>query len=140
VRRRGKHRAEDPARSLATWRLVDRVGVAVFIVLIGVVVAFLVSVQFRSQPSTYEGRIVDKSITLSETYQGSGKVLRLHVRGRDGEVSAVKVTYDTYERARVGMWVRSEGGGVELSWDEPTHVVGATKTEGAETPSVSAPR
>ena len=113
---------------------------AVFVVLAAGLVAFLTFVKLRPQPSGYEGRVVDKSVTLSETPQGSGKVLRLHLRGRGGENFTVKVDYDTYDRARVGMWARSDAGGVELSWDEPPPADASTKTEGAETPSVSAPR
>ncbi len=118
----------------------DGVGVVVFVVLTGGVVAFLTFVSLRPRPSTYEGRIVDKSITLSETYQGSGKVLRLHLQGSRGEKFDVKVNYDTYNRAQVGMWARNEGNGVELSWTEFPPADGATKNEGAETPSASAPR
>jgi hypothetical protein len=124
---------------LANWRLVDRVGVLVFIALIAGAVAFVTFVKLRPRPSTYEGRVVDKSITLSETQQGSGKVMRLHVRGRNGESFAVRADFDTYNRARVGMWARNEGSGVGLSWAEPP-ADGAVKTEGAETPSASAPR
>jgi hypothetical protein len=138
--RRRRQRDGDPARSLADWRLVDRVGVVLFVILIAGVITFIVSVKLRSQASRYEGRIVDKSITLSETLQGTGKVLRLHVRGRDGELSAVRVDYDTYNRAQVGMWVSNDGNGPRLSWEEQPPANAATKTEGAEPPSVSAPR
>jgi hypothetical protein len=89
----------------------------------------------------YEGRVVDKSITVTESYTGSGAVNRLHVRGRDGAVFDVVVTADLYARARVGMWIRSDrNNGVELYTTEPTPAEAGTKTEGAETPSVSAPR
>jgi hypothetical protein len=116
------------------------VGAALFIALVGAAVAFLVSANLHPQPSRYEGRVVDKSITLAETQRGSGKILRLHMRGRGGEDFNAEVSYDTYERARVGMWARNDGGGVELYATEPPHATASTKTEGAETPSVSAPR
>jgi hypothetical protein len=140
MRRGRKHTIDGAARSPGARAFWDNVTSVVMAALGVGVIALAIYVASSPRPSTYEGRIVDKSITLSESYQGSGKTLRLHIRGRGGEVSAVKVTYETYERARVGMWVRNDGSGaVELSWDEP-HALGATKTEGAETPSVSAPR
>ena len=137
---RRKQQDGDPARSLADWRFADGVGVAVFVVLIAGAVAFLTFMRLRPQPSSYEGRIVDKSITLSESQKGSGRVLRLHVRGRDGGNFAVKVDYDTYNRAQVGMWVRNDGGGPQLSWEEPPPSGVSNKAEGAGPPPASAPR
>jgi hypothetical protein len=116
------------------------VGAAVFIALCGLVIALLVSANLRPQPSRYEGVVVDKSITLAETYRGSGKILRLNIRGRGGENFTAEVNYDTYDRARVGMWARNDGSGIELYATEPPPAAASTKTEGAETPSVSAPR
>jgi hypothetical protein len=141
MRRGRKHKVDGAARPRGARLFRDNV-TSVVIAALGVgVIGLAIYVASGPRTSTYEGRIVDKSITLSESYQGSGKTLRLHIRGRGGEVSAVKVTYETYNRAQVGMWVRNNGSGaVELSRDEPPQVVGATKTEGAETPSVSAPR
>ena len=123
-----KRHAKDPARSLADWRLVDRLGAALFIALAGVVIALLISANLRPQPSRYEGRVVDKSITLAETQRGSGKILRLHIRGRAGENFTAEVSYDTYDRARVGMWARNDGTGIRLYATEPPPADAASKT------------
>lgn len=105
----------------------------------------VVNLRQRFEPSgpyrvDYEGRIVDKSITLAETQMGTGSVKRLHIRGKDGETFDVIVNSSLYDRAQVGMWIRSDRNGAKLSWDEPRPAGAAAKTEGAEPPSVSAPR
>jgi hypothetical protein len=109
------------------------------------VALYALNLRQRFEPSgpyrvDYEGRIVDKSITLAETQLGSGAVERLHIRGKDGETFDVIVNRSLYDRAQVGMWIRSDRDGAKLSWNEPPPASAATKTEGAEPPSVSAPR
>lgn len=140
MRLRQKHRGEDPGRSLGNPALAERAGAAVFILFIAGLIAFATFVRLRPRPSRYEGVVVDKSITFIETQQGSRRLLQLHIKGRGGDSFSVKVNDDTYARARVGMWARNTGGGVELSWDEPAPGQGASKTGGAEPPSASAPR
>ena len=67
----------------------------------------------------YEGRVVRKSLTVTETDEGSRRVLRLHVRGKGGEEFQVIVNRSLYGRAQEGMWIRSSREGAELSWVEP---------------------
>ena len=106
---------------------------------------FVVVVQVRQKLRSegpyrlaYEGRILDKSVTITESQTGSRAAYRLHLAGRDGARFEIVVNRDFYERAQVGMWVRSDHDGAKLSWSEPPAARGA-KAEGAEPPSVSAP-
>lgn len=67
----------------------------------------------------FVGRVVDKSLTLSESEIGTRHRLRLLVRAADGRQFQVAVTPEHYGRARVGMWVTRTRGEIKLSWDEP---------------------
>lgn len=64
----------------------------------------------------YEGRILDKSQTITESRQGSGVRRRLLIEGRGGERLEVAIGADTYERAQKGMWIRKTAEGIELTW------------------------
>jgi hypothetical protein len=67
---------------------------------------------------TYEGRIEDKSATYAETEFGSGVRFRLVVRTKSGQQLQVAIDRDNYERAQVGMWIKSSETGIQLSWAE----------------------
>ena len=67
----------------------------------------------------YEGKIIDKSITVQETRTGSRMRARLLIEGKRGERFEVAPNLDVYERARIGMWIKSGDAGVELSQSEP---------------------
>ncbi|HZH32773.1 MAG TPA: hypothetical protein VEY11_18545 [Pyrinomonadaceae bacterium] len=67
----------------------------------------------------YEGKILDKSQTITESHTGSGVRRRLLLEGRDGARFEVAIGAETYERARKGMWIRKTSAGVELSWPTP---------------------
>ncbi len=67
----------------------------------------------------YEGRVIDKSVTWRETDIGSIPVRRLHIRGRGGEEFPIIVNESLYERAQVGMWIKSSAAGTEVSWEQP---------------------
>ena len=86
----------------------------------------------------YEGRVVDKSLTLQETQMGTGAMRRLLIRTKGGEEFQVVVNEVLYERAREGMWIRSSRDGARLYDSEPPPAAPA-KAEGAEHPSASAP-
>jgi len=64
----------------------------------------------------YEGKILDKSQTISESHTGSGVRRRLLIEGRGGERFEVAIGAETYERAQKGMWIRKTEAGVELTW------------------------
>jgi hypothetical protein len=71
------------------------------------------------RPDTYEGVVVDKSLTIHESEQGSWPRRRLHVRVEDGRVFLFPAGPELYESARVGMRIRkTAAAGVELSWTE----------------------
>jgi hypothetical protein len=65
----------------------------------------------------YEGKILDKSQTITESQTGSGVRRRLLIEGRDGKKFQVAISEATYEQARKGMWIKkTEAAGVELVW------------------------
>lgn len=64
----------------------------------------------------YEGKILDKSQTITESYWGSGARRRLLLEGRGGEKFEVAIGEETYERAQKGMWIKKTEAGVELTW------------------------
>jgi hypothetical protein len=67
----------------------------------------------------YEGRIVDKSITITESQIGSGTARRLLIRAKNGEEFQVAINEVLYGRAQIGMWIKSSSKGAELTWAEP---------------------
>jgi hypothetical protein len=68
--------------------------------------------------SEYEGKLVNKSLTIHETNTGSKIELRFLVEGKDGKRFDIAPSPDVYERAQIGMWIKSSKSGVELSWSE----------------------
>jgi len=64
----------------------------------------------------YEGKILDKSQTITESQTGSGVRRRLLLEGRGGEKFEVAVGAETYERAQKGMWIKKTDAGIELTW------------------------
>lgn len=67
----------------------------------------------------YEGRVIDKSVTITESQTGSYPVRRLLIKSKSGEEFQVIVNQSLYERAQVGMWIKSSKAGAELSLTEP---------------------
>jgi len=78
----------------------------------------------------YEGKILDKSQTITESQTGSGVRRRLLLEGRGGEKFEVAIGAETYERAREGMWIKKTDAGVELTWPMSP----AAESPAAETP------
>lgn len=72
----------------------------------------------RGIPDSYEGVVIDKSVTIRESEQGSFPQRRLHVRVEGGRVLRVPAGQELYESARVGMRIRKTAAGVELTWTE----------------------
>ncbi len=68
----------------------------------------------------YEGKILDKSQTITESQTGSGVRRRLLIEGTGGERFQVAIGENTYERVQKGMWIKKTEAGVELTWPEPT--------------------
>lgn len=87
--------------------------------------AFMVVMFYQRSSSTglyrseYEGRILDKWVNIGETQTGSVPQRRLLIKGRDGQTFAVAVNQPLYERAQVGMWIKSSKANAELTWNEP---------------------
>lgn len=64
----------------------------------------------------YEGRIVEKSLIPHDSQTGSSAERAFLIKGNNGEQFQVIVGRDIYDRAEVGMWVKSDRAGVKLSW------------------------
>lgn len=64
----------------------------------------------------YEGTIINKSITGKESEFGSYMSRKLHIRDQNGLEFYVVVDSSLYERAQVGMWIKSNKDGKELLW------------------------
>lgn len=103
----------------------DKVGTVLVAVLV-VAVAAAVFVSLRQRLTStglhrmdYEGRIVDKSATVTESETGSGVRHLLRVRAKDGEEFSVTVNGSLYERAQIGMWIKSSSRGAELTEGGP---------------------
>ncbi len=69
----------------------------------------------------YEGRVVDKSVTIRETEVGSRAVKRLLIRHTNGTQFDVIVDEALYGRAEVGMWIKRNKTMTDLSWTAPEH-------------------
>lgn len=63
----------------------------------------------------YEGRVVDKHVTVRESKLGSWAARRLLIEGRDGVRFEVEVGPEVYERAGIGMWIKVRNAQVELT-------------------------
>jgi hypothetical protein len=67
----------------------------------------------------FDGRVVEKFVTLGESRMGSATFPLLVVEIANGARFNVAVSDEQYERARVGMRVSRHRGELILSWDEP---------------------
>ena len=100
-----------------------QVGTALVVVVV-IVVAAAAFISIRQRYTStglyridYEGRIVDKSVTVTESETGSGVKRLLRIRANNGEEFQVYVNRNLYEQAKVGMWVKSKAGSAELTPD-----------------------
>lgn len=98
--------------------------VLVSVLVLAVVAAIIFSIYQRYSSTglyrtDYEGRVMDKSATVTESNEGSGVSRRLLIKAADGQVFQVYATRSLYERAQIGMWIKSKGSNVELTQDEP---------------------
>jgi hypothetical protein len=69
----------------------------------------------------YEGKILDKSMTITDSHTGSGVSRRLLLEGRSGERFQIAVSEKTYEQAQPGMWIRRSEAGIELNPAGPSN-------------------
>lgn len=63
----------------------------------------------------YEGRIVDEAIQLHESEEGSWMEQYLIIEERPGVRTQVAVRPRVYDQAKIGMWIKRDKKGVELS-------------------------
>jgi hypothetical protein len=66
---------------------------------------------FRSE---YEGQVIDKSLTLSESRLGSSVRWRLLIQSKDGELFNVSVAESVYNKAQIGGWIKTDGERIEF--------------------------
>jgi len=72
----------------------------------------------------YDGQIVGRWATFSESETGSRAYYKLLVQKKTGERITVVVESETYARAQVGMWIRSSSKGIELKPGQPSKTSG----------------
>ena len=133
MRRKKKFRDRDANEPIAETRTALAMsGVAVLAVVLITAVTFTYYQQFNltgPYRRNYEGRIVDKSLTIRESQYGSWAVRRLRVRGKGGEEFEVSVSDALYQRAQVGMWIKRSDTGVKVLWQEPDPSPTAVETK-----------
>ena len=72
-------------------------------------------VRQRLSPAEYEGRVVDKWVGYNHTEEGAVPYFRVALEAGDGQKLTVAVDKETYGRAKVGMWIRKNRSGIELT-------------------------
>jgi uncharacterized protein YxeA len=68
----------------------------------------------------YEGKLIDKSLTIRETKQGSMVSRRFLLEEKDGVRFEIAPSADDYERAQIGTWIKSSKSGVIMLPSAPT--------------------
>ncbi len=96
------------------------------VVILSIIAIVVIAVAFNSchqqytltgpYVAEYEGKVLDKWQTITESQTGSRVRRRLLIEGRNGERFEVAIGAETYEQARKGMWIKKTEAGVELSW------------------------
>lgn len=71
-----------------------------------------------SYRTEYSGKIIEKTTTVRATETGSFPINRLHIKNQKGEEFNVVVSKELYDRTYLGMWVKKDENGVEVSWDK----------------------
>jgi hypothetical protein len=64
--------------------------------------------------ASYEGRVVNKSVTFRETKIGSSAYFILLIKSAEGQEFEVLVGREVYEEVRVGMSIKKTRNGLEL--------------------------
>lgn len=92
------------------WNIVKVIVLILFLVLLLIGFGIAHSGQFSSfglYRTEYQGRIIDKSMTFSETQLGSGLKRRLLIEDKNGARFEVAVKADVYDRAQIGMLIKN---------------------------------
>lgn len=94
------------------------VSALIIIVALIVIAGVALYQQFNSSEQNrveYEGRVLDKSITIKESETGSYPIKKLYIRNRNNEEFNVLVDAKLYDRVKVGMWIKKDRDDVILS-------------------------
>jgi hypothetical protein len=62
----------------------------------------------------YEGLVVDKWAGFSESREGSTPYYRLLVEKKGGERIKVRITFEEYQQAKVGSWMKNVAGQIKF--------------------------
>lgn len=95
------------------------IGVALTVLAIGFAYAYPKMTRTPLARRDFDGRVVEKFVTLGESRIGSTTFPRLVVETANGARFNVAVNDEQYERARVGMRISRHKGELILSWDKP---------------------
>lgn len=68
--------------------------------------------RFRSK---YEGQVIDKSLTVSESQFGSRLRRQLLIQSKNGERFEVIATESIFNEAKIGNWVKADEQRIEFS-------------------------
>lgn len=94
--------------------------VAAIVGLVGVLTFVLRNSRAGPYRTEYAGKIVEKTIRLHESQEGSWAERYLTIEEEGGVRSQVVVAPSIYDRAKIGMWIKSRKEGIELSSPENT--------------------
>jgi hypothetical protein len=104
---------------LKTTELASHIKALIWLIVILVGCTGLIFFTYRVRqglnPPEYEGKVVDKWAGYNHTEEGSFPYFRLSVEISNGQRLTVAVDKETYERAKVGMWIRKNRSGIELT-------------------------
>ena len=98
------------------WGLVGKIvlGSALIVFIMGLLI-LAYRQQLTPVRENYQGLVVDKWMGFTQSDEGSFPYYRLLVERENGERIKVRVDYDEYQQARVGMWVTKNQGILEFS-------------------------
>ena len=65
--------------------------------------------------SKYEGRVINKSLTFSESQFGSGIRRRLLIESNKSEKFEVYATEPVFNQAKIGDWIKADEKRIEIS-------------------------
>lgn len=104
-------------------KLLDRaLGLFAIAVCCGLIVGgvFLSYHQLRNAyRQQYAGRIIEKVIRPHESDEGSFIERYLVIEEQDGARSQIPVSAELYDRAKIGMWIKKDKSGIDLSSEKP---------------------
>ena len=115
ARTENKGRGTSSLRLLVQSKLFAVLGVITLIAVFGGFLFLAWHNWSRPALTDYEGIIVDRWAAHNQSQEGSTPYFRLVIETEKGERITVRVDVNTYDRAKVGMRIKSRAGQVELA-------------------------